>query len=482
MQSGGGPPGLKRSFLKIVVVPAVSLAFSGLAHVCVKAPEGLVARLLAPVIALFAVLFAARFVAHLELGYWEWTTPLHRVMCGLTIFEGLIALAFLMTGPYLFFRVGIPSAHRLSVLEFDSAGILLLVIMIQCLVVSWLAEELGLERGSENAKHCRIVKILKGGAQRLGLERLVKVCERTTPANHVSVLVMWTLASLCSVVLANSPSVAPTAYRYLEGESNADQGAGAQTPTPHSREYFGYPAHCGPPGAESDLGTAVPEELRAELYAQWFARGRGLGENFAGCINPAHEVGTTGVWVAAGTCEGIFRSLAVATPKGRGAILLWGPGRFAMEEAEAGTLLGATPHVFLGSGDMYSITTTWGTSIFLREELSDGNGGLKGKPRSCAAIKEDPVSFIRVPPALTRLWLSQMELEKHWLWPNLEPGQQSDDHFVFHDLDPNDTRRIVAHCETETGCVLETPSGTSSIIGAGAVDIERLMAFAPVAP
>ncbi len=467
--------GLVRSLARMAIAPLTSLVIAGVSHAALDVPEGVVARVLALVLEIQATLFAARFVTHIELKYWQWTSPRHRVLCGLMVVEGLIAVGFLMTGPLLFFEIGAPSPHSLSVLEFDAAIVLFFAILVQSLLVSYLVETLKLERGSENAKHCLVVRVLRSSAMRLELEWLVRRLQRTTPVNHLSVLVLWILISLCSVAFANSPSVGPTIIGYLTPKE--DLGADATADEIARRASF--LAGCGAPGEKSDLGSTIPAKLRTEMYSQWFGKGRGLGEIFGGCINPAHEVGHTGVWAAAGSCDGMFRSLAVATPNGPGAILLWGPGRFALEEAAAGRLLSATAHVLVGSGDMYTVTTTSGTSVFLRVELSNGDGGLKGKPRTCSQIKEDPVPFLRIPPALTRLWVSEMQSEERWLWPRLEIGLESDHGFEFHSLNRADTTRRTAKCDSETSCTLVVGGSKSESSGYGQVSIEKLMAYAP---
>jgi hypothetical protein len=461
------------SFWRTISLPAVGAALGGIPRFLAKTPEGNIARGLTPVMLATAMIFAARFITHLELKYWIWKTGLARVMCIMMVVEGLITLAFLAAAPCLYFEVGHPSPHQLSVEEFAIAGGLLVIVFFHTLIVSWLVEQLKLDRGSEHAKSCLIVRILRGIGLRLNLKALVKRLERTTAINSLSVIALWILISLGSVALANTPAVGPAVLASFTAQSST------------MTESRGVPKHqsrflteCGPRYEESDFGRAIPQAIRAELFAQWFGRERGLGETFGGCINRAHEVGTTGVWVAAGTCDSVFRSLAVATPSGPGAILLWGPGRFALSEAENGSLVEATPHALIGSGDMYTVTTTYGTNVFIREELSNGIDGLKGVPRACDQIDEDPVQFVRVPPALTRLWLAQMELEEQWLWPAHEAGQPAN-RFVFRGGRRGDTRSIEAECQTQTLCVMNANGTQSTISGGGSVSVERLMEFAP---
>jgi hypothetical protein len=464
--------GFWESFCRTIILPAISVALTTIASALAKAPEGTVARGMAPVLTATAVFFAARFVTHLELGYWKWQVGLARWMSVMMIFEGLIALAFLAAGPCLYFEVGQPSPHQLSVEEFAIAGGLLVIVLVHTLIVSWLAEQLGLERGSENAKHCLIVRILRGAGLRLNLTPVVKRLERTTAANSLSVIALWILISLGSVALANTPAVGPAVLDSFTAESSPKaESLGTE------KRRFRFVTSCGPQYDVKDFGRGLPLTIRSELFAQWFGHERGLGEILGGCINRAHEVRTTGVWVAAGTCHGVFRSVSVATPTGSGAILLWAPGRFALSEAESGSLLEATAHVLIGSGDMYTVATTYGTNVFVREELSNGNGGLKGIPHACDQIKEDPVQFVRVPPALTRLWLHQMEINGHWLWPAHKVGQPANQ-FVFRS-EHDDTLRITAECKTQILCVMNVSGAQSDSTGRGPVSVERLMEFAP---
>ena len=127
---------------------------------------------------------------------------------------------------------------------------------------------------------------------------------------------------------------------------------------------------------------------------------------------------------------------------------------------------------------MYTVTTIYGTNVFVRAELSNGSGGLKGIPHTCDQIDEDAVQFVRVPPALTRLWLAQMELQEEWLWPAHEAGQPASK-FVFRGDKRDDAQSITAECQTQTSCLMNVNGTQSKISGRGGVSVERMMEFAP---
>jgi hypothetical protein len=498
-----GAPLVNRPFLKITSTSIITLPVTALTKYAGHASDAAVARLLAVVILWFAVLYTARFVTHLELHYGRWTTPLNKVMYVVLGIEGLICLAFLACGPLLFFTS--TRSSQLGALEFEWALGLWAVILIHSLILSWLVEELKLPRGSENAHRCRIVKILAGGAKRLNLQWLSERLMRKTQLDQVSALIIWTLAGVAGVMAANAPAFAPDAYKILNGTESHSVGKRpdgktsgkpppAKTPRHRRREPVSsavgrstsepgqtpdYGALCG---AALQPGDGAPEPQRSELFAQWLARGQGLGAIFAGCANPAHAVGTNGIWISAGTCEGALRSLAVASTDGPGAILLWGPARFALAQANAGSLLGATPHRLAENGDIYTVATITGTYVFLRRELSNGHERPAGVARSCRDVREDPVPFLEVPPALTRLWIAEMENDGRWLWPVLSLRSRTGLDFGFRSVDPADNRRITASCSSDTSCVLRVDDVESRTDGAGNVDASKLLNLAPPTP
>ncbi len=479
--------------------------------------ETAVCRLAAAVMLLFALLYAGRTEVHLENRYWQWhptsepTTKhprkgskvLHRLLCIATALNFFIAEAFGVSGMF-FLR------HPDNAAEFLVAASLALLILLNNLLISWLIQVLDLKRGSETVKRCWFTKIVRGAADRIPVgfvKKLDDLWDKKTAENALSKLVLWTVGALCIVALANTPAVAPTAWRIVssrDGDKSGDAKSGEEpekatkpkkpgkaesggTSKPKSNTPSGSapagvapspsatPSYTGVCASDQIPGRGAPEPQRSLLFKQWLGDG-GLGAILAGCSNKAHRVGQTDVYYSAGTCGDEVRSLAVADHDDA-AILLWAPAQYALDSGLHGSLLGATAHVAAGSGDLYGVDTTDGTSVFARRSLSDGNAVGAENARSCNDIKPDPVPFIRVPPALSRLWRDEVVAEQRWLWPTSGDGHQ----FTFHSLDPADTDRITADCSSDTNCAMLARGVSKRATGPGGIDIQELLRWAPPA-
>lgn len=491
-----------------IVVGCISFAFGAVLW-ALDTPPAVLARLLAALLLGLALLYFSRFLTHIELDYWHPQGQRRRFMRLWLVLEAVIAIVFAVAGPALV--LGPLAAPAINLAEFGAASTLLLVVLIHSLVLSWLIADLDLPRGSEHAAYCRAVRGLVWLADRLNLNRLADWCLTRTRATTLSAMALTILAGLGSVAVANIPAVldSPDVARFLNRSSpeNGDNGgprrdgntSDAPSPSgvaqvdsslrsPDSANIQTVDATATTPSAagttpdfEHLCGVSLPfdtapEPQRTQLSSAWLYSEVALGAIFAGCPSPGHPVGPVeGVWFAAGTCLGELRSLAVAVPGAEVAILLWRPARFALARAQDGSLVGATSQVKAGNGDVYTVTTAEGTYVFARRILSDGTGGLEGEPQSCADVQEDPVPFVEVPPALTRLWLGQVLAEGLWIWPAAEV----DGRVVFHSDDPADERTIVGRCRSSIECTLRVDGSRSSAAGAGAIDTARLLDLAP---
>ncbi|HWT94768.1 MAG TPA: hypothetical protein VN238_17360 [Solirubrobacteraceae bacterium] len=490
------PPCLRRavrSALSMVIGPPL---LAGAASFFADLSAGAIARALCFVVAWFAVLYVSRLITHAELGYLKWTTPLHRVLCGVLVVELLIALAFVVSVPLVFFSDARP--QDVAVLQFWLSIGLALAVLVHSLVLSWLVERLRLPRGTEHADNCGVVGVLYDAGERLGLGWLVRHFRHATAPNHVSALVIWTLMALVGVTVIDLPAAAPgIAHVLTRGEAEEPDGSVAVTvesKTPPDKSPT-PPAPARPksavelPVAEEPVprydalcpdaapGRGAPGAQRKLLFLLWLGPS-GLGAIFGGCANEAHRV-RPGVYAAAGTCFGKLRSVAIATAEGDAAILLWEPANFALKRVKDGTLLGATPHRYAGGGDLYSVTTVLGTYVFARTSVSDGFARMDGTPRSCDDVHEDPVPFVRVPPALVRLWVDLMERRGRWYWPVVD-GKAS--RIRFESTDPADMNTVTASCTSDTACTLLADGVESRTSGREPVRPSRLFAYAPAAP
>jgi hypothetical protein len=228
----------------------------------------------------------------------------------------------------------------------------------------------------------------------------------------------------------------------------------------------------------------VPAAQRAALHTQWLGSpdsSTGLGAVIAGCFHPAKEVGSSGVWVAPGTCAGALRSLALANAAGEGAIVLYRAALFARREADAGRLLGETSHEEADEVDMYTVTSTLGTTVFIRRSVVEPL-----QPKSCSEYAEGSLHFTEVPVGLTRLWLDQMAAEEQRVrdggprkpWPvpvQASRGEAWPRRYAFQVVGSHQHPMLHAICSSPSVCELHGPSGASSTSGEATVDVGTLL-------
>jgi hypothetical protein len=458
--------------------------------------ESTTVRMFAIIVGLLAIAYAVRVEIHIEhlLRTLLRTRSCNSFHALLVALECLVSLAFLAASPYI---LSFPNRGT----ELIAAAALAFSVLALGVTMSKVAERYGIKTGTQLASHCWFVRGLRwliGCFDHFAFFAwLNSLWERNAPPGRVSYLVTWISVGLIAVAAANGPPViknlgddSPVVGTHREpGHSGGGlqhdlQPSPAPIPRPPSREEA--PEEDEPSLAElcgrlSEPGKRAAEPARALLYAQWLGVG-GLGAITAGCPKPAHLL-ANGVWYEAGTCNGTLRSLALAAPNAEaGAILLWRPARFALAAAQRGTLESATSSRLTEGGEFYTVTTTAGTSVFIREDVSDGSGGLDGNPRDCGDIHEDPVPFLRLPPALSRLWFERVEYDGVWIWPATETATHVGVEFTFDSTDVGDDRKFTATCASDTDCELVIDGVSNASSGTGLIDVNRLLEIAPPEP
>jgi hypothetical protein len=477
-----------RSKLAHISAPAVGVVVLAIVNwVTGASPRGGVLAL-AVIVGLLALAYLVRTEIHVEhLVRIRSTRPLHILVVAL---EVIVTLCFLAAPVFLFKMPG-----RLA--ELIVAGGLALAVVVLGLAMSWVAARYKIKTGTQLASHCWFVRGLRGLIGYFDhfpfFAWLNDLWERVAPTGKVSYLAVWITAALLGVAAANGAPLLkhlgdnpPPIAQQQKAKEQSRKSKPAPTPAPAP-----VPEPSPPPPEEgeaslSDLcgelshpGRPAPEPAYGLLYAQWFGPGVGLGAIIAGCPEPAHEL-STGVWYEAGSCHGAPRAMAVAAPGAEaGAILLWRPARFALGAAERGTLENASSSRLADEGELYTVTTVSGTYVFMRERVSDGSGELEGEARDCDEIKEDPVPFVMLPAALSRLWFEYVLNEETWIWPVTESTISGHTDFTFHSTDPADHREVRATCASATDCELIAEGVPTSSSGPGPIDVARLLEVAP---
>lgn len=461
--------------------------FSWLGSAVTDVPESVAVSFFAFFVGALSIAYAIRTEIHIEhLVRTRSRNGLHILVVALEI---LVTFAFLAAAPFLL-------SDPDGVAACIYAGAIVVPVIALGVAMSWLNEHFGIKTGTEVASHCWFTRALRWLITRFDhysfFRWLNSLWDRNAPSGRVSYLVLWISAGLVAVAAANGPPVykalshhAPKVKkkaREKRGSSPKNTAAEASGKLPDAdRVEESEPDLEQLCGDLLDPGEPAPEPARSLIYSQWLGLG-GLGAIFAGCPKPAHQL-ADGLWYAAGTCHGDLRSLALAPPGAQsGAILLWGPARFALAAAEAGELKSATSSRLADEGEFYTVDTVAGTVVFIREEVSDGESKYASTPRDCADIREDPVPFVKLPPALTRLWFSQIQYDGVWIWPTAEASTEGGVEITFRSTDPSDEREIAALCSSGTDCELRVEGVTASSSGVGGIDVGRLLEIAPPDP
>jgi hypothetical protein len=444
----------------------------------------------------------ARLATHWELRYWRWGSLGQKLMCAMVALEALIAAAFLAAGPWLVIEAGKRHARPIAGHELIITGALFVAILVHSLAMSVLRARLRYPRGSEHAEQCRAARGLRWVAEQLSLMTVFEFFLRKTAPNAVSFIVIAVLSVLLAVASADAillashiKSVPTKTATGRSGSSNTttptpttpttSTQTATSTPQPEGRKHREsppYSAICGKPGTEAELGHDVPEPQRRILWDQWFLKGQGLGGIYAGCIHAAEFIAATGIWVAAGTCKGQLRGLALAAPDGTGAIVLYRAAKFAKEEALAKALVSETSHEHEHQGDIYTVTTTHGTTVFVRNQIGGGPPGIEEDALQSCTEAGEGTHAVEIPSGLTPLWIEAMKANhEEWLVPT-QYGTKYPERFTFTSENPLKILDIHAYCSSATECTLTDSHRTQSTPMPASIDVTRLLGLAGAEP
>ncbi len=170
-------------------------------------------------------------------------------------------------------------------------------------------------------------------------------------------------------------------------------------------------------------GKGAGQPQASTLHALWLggedAVGHqidGVGAGVGGCADLAVRSSADGsTWVAIGYCEGEIRSVGMALPDGTGVIMLGQVAAFAAKALSEGRLVGASPRIAIGHGDLQMVHTVDGTYAFVRDHTSEGKlpSGTKSPP--CAKTTDRDAKYTIVPPGSMASWAAAARVR--WVWP-----------------------------------------------------------------
>ena len=427
-----------------------------------------------------ALAFGIRFVMHVFAGYF---TSL--CLGTLTLVSGLVPAGLTIAGVAALNGAD-PWLELAAV-----TGLLVGMVLISSAMVEAIVQSDGrYRRASEVIPEWRLIRTLRGllgHAENVPfVKHLNGLFGSHTPPHYVSGFIAITAAIVLLMVAAFAAEAVMETARDDEHATGTTTTQTAQKPTggdrrgataarpparpPRQQAPKTSPAAATAPAAapepvtyEDLCGTAVvpgtpaPEPQATALHDLWLGGpGRtGAGALEAGCAIPARQVGITDTWYAQGLCGTDLRALGVAQSDGSASLLLQQAARFALAQAEAGRLVGASDRIPVHLGDLYVISTSpQGTWILARSRASAGRIDSQQPRRSCDQPTSENVSYTVLPPVLTELWMQL--LQRQWAWPALDssaegPGRS----YVF--LADGPAQRVIAHatCSDRQHCELE---------------------------
>jgi hypothetical protein len=179
-------------------------------------------------------------------------------------------------------------------------------------------------------------------------------------------------------------------------------------------------------------GAGAPEPFASAIYGLWLGYGTGDGAVAAGCAQqPEALPGHPDIWVARGQCGGALRSMAV-TAEGRSPALLYQQAAaLARHFLRANTLIGASPRVRIGDGDLYVIDTSFGSYVLVRRHQSGGEVHDADEAIvNCENFVDENYRYTLIPPGMLSIW---HRLNRGgWTWPVSRPDDGSGIDLAFY--------------------------------------------------
>ena len=432
---------------------SVSLAVSGglaAGNAAGKVPDEIARRsvlVLTGVLAVLGVVYGARLVVHVRLGYLgrvsgdDEAAKARRNVRRLTLLDALLVASWAALVTALFLH---PSPLLLLA---GLTAIRLVVPWLAGLTADCLVQVPHLERATEALDHCWLVKAVKRGARGASPDAVYDPLMewwdgKRTPVHTKSAHVHAVVFVLVAGIAATVPMAVAEATRLVADSIAVEVGspqasaspsppAAAKTVSPSvatvapteepapSRTPSGYVRDCG--GAVP--GTGAPGAFAEGLRALWMGSDTvpGAGATAAGCGGRAfEEPGQPDVWLVMGMCGSELRTLGVAAAGKEPVLLYQEAARIAYDLATRGELRGASARFSVGGGDGYLLHTVGGTRVLVRRATSHGKvTPPAGGPR-CSRQTTRAVRYVELPIALAPLWVQAMELEGAWLWPSYD--------------------------------------------------------------
>ena len=328
-----------------------------------------------------------------------------------------------------------------------------------------LVQDGDLPRVRDRIESCRPIAVFLRGARYWrrvwGVRQVVALVHRL-PGDHVGPLSMLIVMLVVCGVLAQGSAVGWRGARDGGAESASRSGGRggakggrrddpAPEPQPEPEPLTPDPdaTAADPCGVEIAAGDGAPAPLARELHRVWEETGPA-----AGCPTRARSTGNAGAYLVEGQCRGEFWSIAVASPSSAASIALDPAAGPARRLVGSRAVTGLSDREDVGAGDFQLVETTIGPYLLIREQKTDGEGGLRRPPQRCYEVRPAKERDAVLPPGAAEVWIRFGEAAVR-AWPEPDrswPGAES--HFTLRDRGGATVARIA--CSTPVDCRLQS--------------------------
>lgn len=287
----------------------------------------------------------------------------------------------------------------------------------------------GKQRGTEVIKRQKAYRAAVRALKKLApITGLPKLGERLEDQGGEPTRVSTFKSSIIALTLAVAliAGVATAEGKISSGRGSPSEKEGQGNPVGHQpwegdQPHGDYSARC-----QRETPGRLPDgKISQPLHDLWLAAGRGLGAGQGGCSNTAIPIPNfPGAYVSFGRCGPDNLTAGITLPAqattAAYAVMIQGTQgvAFTSKTLLDGTLAGATRRYNIGPGQMYAITTTAGSFLFVRPLT---NGGpvppAQRKPHgACDASSTVQYPYSVLSPAAARLLLDYVSTHG-WVWP-----------------------------------------------------------------
>jgi hypothetical protein len=424
------------------------------------------------------LLFDLRWGVHLRLKYLcfrgkleeGWTPRKRRRLCALTLVNISLSVSATAAGVI----------YLLSPGRYWQIGVTLVLLILLTAVVEAtrrLIEVGGPKCGADVVESCRPVRWFLGPERtwngKWGVDAWVDKATNLIPVGRRSKAAVVLVVGLVLSFLTQSGVVVGRVIKGADSNSannhalHKQQGSGSvrRRLTAEAPAAGTSPAGAADPceGAVSP-GLGAPEPLKAQIRRAWEEQAPA-----SGCAARAHPNASGTAYIVRGSCFGQPWSLGIGSWERGAAVLLEDAATAARSIAEHHELDGASERIDIAGGDFHLVFTPIGPYLLIREQKTDGNGGLEGTPLTCAEIEPGKEHYTVLPPGMAELWI-RFSREVAVSWPEWT-GQRGRE-FVFRGLAHE--KLAVGSCSAPVRCRVEGLGREMESSAAGVQEVTAL--------